>query len=116
MIWFVFVLYIFLSALGLTLIKMGSSNVSFQLLSGIFNFKLDIKLILGMICYIVSFLLFMVMMPKFDLSYIYPVAAGALYIVIAIFAVFLLGEKISTAEWIGMIFILVGIIFMSSGK
>lgn len=116
MIWIVFAFYLLLSALGLTLIKMGGTNFSIHYATGIFGFRLDVKLLIGIICYIISFFLFMMIMPKFDLSYIYPIAAGVLYIIIAICAVLLLGEKITTFELVGMVLILSGIVFMNLSK
>ena len=112
----IFTLYITLSALGVLFIKAGGEDLVINLSSGILNLKLNIKMLLGMTFYVCSFFLFIYIVPKFNLTYIYPLAAGILYVIIAIAGIAVLKEKITLWQSIGMILILLGVIAMNVKK
>jgi multidrug transporter EmrE-like cation transporter len=111
-----FLLYIVMSSLGLLFIKLYGKGLSLGVNSKLLSFSVDYRLILGMLFYVTSFFLFMVIVQKFDLTYIYPVAAGILYIVISLIGVLFLKEKVSLNQLIGMGFILIGVVFMNIKK
>ena len=109
----IFCIYIFFSTAGLFLIKIGGKDTSFSINN---NFlKLDINLILltGMICYVISFLLYIYIINKNRLSYIVPVSAGILNIVVFLLGVFILKEKINVFSIIGLILIIFGVFLMN---
>ena len=111
-----FILYIILSALGLLFIKVGGEDLLISINSGIFNIKINIKMLIGMVFYICSFFLFTYIMPKFNLTYIYPIASGILYIIIIITGVVVLKEKVTLYQALGMIIILAGLIVINIKK
>jgi drug/metabolite transporter (DMT)-like permease len=111
-----FALYIVISASGLLFIKAGGNDLVFGINSGKLNLVINLKMLLGMFFYVCSFLLFLYIMPKFNLTYIYPVSAGILYIIIAIAGVLILKETITLWQFIGMAFILIGVIAMNIKK
>jgi multidrug transporter EmrE-like cation transporter len=111
-----FLLYIVMSSLGLLFIKLYGKGLSLGVNSKLLSFSVDYRLILGMLFYVTSFFLFMVIVQKFDLTYIYPVAAGILYIVISLIGVLFLKEKVSLNQLVGMGFILIGVVFMNIKK
>jgi multidrug transporter EmrE-like cation transporter len=115
-IYLLFALYIVLSALGLLFIKIGGEDLLISVSSGIFNLQMNIKMLIGMAFYICSFLLFTYIMPKFNLTYIYPIASGILYIIIIITGVVFLREKVTLFQAIGMIIILLGLIVINIKK
>ena len=110
-------IYVCLSALGLTLIKVGTNKGSSLILnsSGI-SLQLNWILVLGMVVYVVSFLTSMVVMKSMDLSLFYPLSAGLIYIIICLLSFLVLHESIPTQRLIGMTVILVGIIIMNIGR
>ena len=111
------IIYVCLSALGLTLIKIGMGrNSSLLLNTDGFSLQLNWLLVIGMLVYIASFLTSMVVMKNMNLSIFYPLSAGLIYIVICGLSYFLLKEKIVFQQWIGMSIILIGIIIMNLGK
>jgi multidrug transporter EmrE-like cation transporter len=114
--YFLFALYIALSALGLLFIKAGGNDLAFGINSGILNLKINLKMLLGMFFYVCSFLLFTYIMPKFNLTYIYPLAAGILYVIIVIAGVFILKETVTLWQYAGIAFILIGVIAMNIKK
>jgi len=116
-IYLLFVLYIALSALGLLFIKMGGENLLISISSGIFNLKMNIKMLVGMVFYVCSFFLSsFCILPRFNLTYIYPVSAGVLYVVIIIAGIIILKEKVTLYQVIGMVVILAGLILINIKK
>lgn len=110
-------IYVICSALGLTLLKLGMNNgFIFSINAGIFEMKFHLLLIIGALLYILSFILNMSVMSKLNLSYFYPVSAGLIYITISIFSIFILKEKVSIMQYIGMFIILFGVVVMNLHK
>ncbi len=102
------VVYLLFSILGVTFIKMGNKEAG-KVLFQIVNFKFTIQSIIGYSCYIVSFILYTIVISKFDLSYIYPIIAGVSNVIILIIAVLLFQEKATAFSLIGSIFIVIGV-------
>jgi small multidrug resistance pump len=107
-------IYVFLSATGLTMIKMGlNKNSSLVLdISGL-SLSFSWLLILGMCLYILSFLTSLFVMKGMNLSIYYPLSAGLIYILVCVLSVLELKEHISTTQLVGMIIIFAGIIVMN---
>ena len=111
------IIYVCLSATGLTLIKLGLGKDSTLLLNkGGFSLNLSWILVLGACLYVVSFLTSMVVMKGMNLSVFYPLSAGLIYIAVCILSFLLLKEKITTMQLIGMAVILAGIVIMNLRK
>lgn len=111
------IVYVCLSALGLTLIKIGTGQNGTLLLDGRgFTLELSWVLVLGMVIYVISFLTSLVVMKKMNLNVFYPVSAGAIYVIVCIVSYFVLHENISVQHLIGMALILGGIIVMNLNK
>lgn len=110
-------IYVCLSATGLTLIKIGLSQGS-NLVFDHFGMSLQINWILaiGMVVYILSFLTSMIVMKRMNLSIYYPMSAGLIYIVVCMLSVFVLKEEITIYQFIGMAIIFAGIIVLNLGK
>ena len=108
------IIYVCLSATGLTLIKLGLGKDSTLLLNkGGFSLNLSWILVLGACLYVVSFLTSMVVMKGMNLSVFYPLSAGLIYIAVCILSFLLLKEKITVTQLIGMAVILAGIVIMN---
>lgn len=107
-------IYVCCSALGLVMIKMGiNQSLKFSMSNQIIEFRFGLKLILGFILYVTSFLLSLLVLSKFDLNYFYPVSAGLIYVLVGILSVVLLKEVLSKNALIGMVLIFAGVIFMN---
>ena len=111
------ILYVCLSALGLTLIKIGLNQQSTLLLdkSG-FTLTFSWILVGGIVLYIISFLTSLIVMKGMNLSIYYPLSAGLIYIIVCLLSVLMLKEKVSTSQLIGMAVILAGIVIMNIGR
>jgi multidrug transporter EmrE-like cation transporter len=68
--------------------------------------------ILGLVSYVSSVALYMVVLSRIDISYAYPLMMGLGYVLIVLFSWQIFGEPFSTFKWIGIVFILVGVVLL----
>lgn len=111
---FMVALYLILTVAGLILYKYGANKgFEFSLANKAFNLKINFISILGLVCYLFSFLLYMLILPKFNISYIMPLTSAVSYISIFALSAMVLKEAITTNGIIGVIIILIGIVIMN---
>ncbi len=67
---------------------------------------------IGLISVIVTFIIWSTILSKIDLSVAVPVASFS-YILVPLISIFFLHEKVGLLRWIGILFILSGVIFVS---
>lgn len=110
-------IYVCLSATGLTLIKIGLNHDSTLVLNkSSLILQLNWLLILGMIMYVMSFLTSILVIKEMNLSLFYPLSAGLVYIIVCLLSKVVVKESIGISQMIGMAIIFVGIIIMNLGK
>ena len=115
MIWLI--IYVCMSATGLTLIKIGTSKESTLLLNATgFDLRLSWILLLGFSIYVISFLLSIVVMKHMNLTVFYPLSAGLIYVLVSLAGFLVLKEAFTFQHLVGMGMILSGIIVMNLGK
>lgn len=105
--------YIGLSVLGLTLIKLGASEVLRTITIPLINIKISIFLILGYMSYICSFLLYTIIISKFEISKIVPIVGGIVNIIIAIVGALIFKEQVNISTILGIILISIGVILIT---
>ena len=110
------IIYLLLSVSGLTLMKMGGNPGTVSIQSNTFSFGISITSAIGLICYILSFLLFTRIVTLFDLSYIMPICTGIVQILTLVAAMVVLKEEFSWRIVIGASIIIIGIIVMNIKK
>lgn len=102
------IIYAVCSVAGLLLIKTaGSSGFT---LAGI---KLNWKTIVGLLIYFGGFLLYLYLVQKYPLSYVFPVVIGLNYVSVVLAAALVLGEGIRGLQWLGIAAVFAGIILMN---
>ena len=107
-------IYLLLSTGGLILIKLGADTVSLGMQQGIFNCSISWTSILGLICYIGSFLIFtFVLVKRFDLTYIMPIVTGISQAIVILAGLFVFKEHISNYGIIGIVLVILGITLMN---
>jgi small multidrug resistance pump len=94
-----------LNTLAQALLKLGSGQ-SF----------LNLHLLGGVIVYGLSTVVYILVLGKFNLSLIYPVVIGLTIFSATITGAFLLGEKVTAAQWVGIGLMLSGISTIALGK
>ena len=111
---FLVALYLILTVSGLILYKYGANkDFTFSIAKGNLNLKLNIISIIGLLCYMCSFLLYMLILPKFNISFIMPLTSAVTYISTFILSIMILKETVTANGIIGAIVILVGIVIMN---
>ena len=108
------IIYLILTVGGLVLVKSGAETTSLAIQNGTFNFSMQLKVMLGFISYVGSFLIYtFYIIKKFDLSYIYPIITGITQVLVVIAGILLFKEKLSIYGIIGIILIILGVIFLN---
>lgn len=107
------IVYLILSMSGLILIKMGGNAGSFSVTNKNINFGINIISLIGMTCYITSFLLYTRMVVIFDLSYITPICTGIIQILTLVSSKIIFKEQINAYGLIGAGIVILGIIVMN---
>lgn len=108
-----FICYLFCTVGGLTLVKIGANNNALALNNSFFDLSLSYTTMIGLVLYVGSFVMWIVIVQKYNLSYIQPMAMGLSNILIIVVSIFILGEKIGTFQWLGIICILGGVVLMN---
>ena len=97
----IFVVYISVSLLGLFQLKSAEVGVNFQYLA-------------GMLLYIASFFLWMVVIRWYPLSIAFPLAAGTIIVGTQVLGALLLSERFDVVSLVAVSFILVGLILLAA--
>lgn len=110
-------LSIFLGALGQLFFKIATESVKdrVQLADFYLALAMNYNLWLGFISYGLSFLIWLRILTKFDLSYARPMV-GLGYVATVILAVLVLGEKVTLMRWIGIMLTVAGIVLLNMSK
>jgi multidrug transporter EmrE-like cation transporter len=102
--------YVLLNSFGQLLIKMGTLEMKeVASLYDLFN----LKLISGIGLFGISFLTWIFIVSKNNLSYAFPFAVGLGYIGVILLSILVLKETATFLQFVGMSFIWLGIILMS---
>lgn len=106
------ILSILLGAIGQVFLKIGSSQIELswnkaQALSSIFNLLTNLPIVAGFVLYGLSFILWIKVLSKLDLSYVYPLTSLG-YVFVLFFSFFFLKENMSLYRGIGILFIIFG--------
>jgi len=67
---------------------------------------------MGLACFAVSSVFWLVVLSRIDLSFAYPLVSIG-YIVVAIYSFYFLGENLSLIRWIGILTICAGVFLVS---
>ena len=111
----IFTCYVLLASSGLILFKSGSLNANLTL--NIFGLAINysVKMILGMLCYGFSFLLWMLIVSKMNLTIAMPLSVAIVNTLIVVESVLILKEKMAITQGIGIFIVIVGVCIMTFG-
>ncbi len=102
-----------MSTTGATLIKFGGSGKirsSFNV--PVVNMDVSLITLLGIFIYGVSFLMFVVLLNKLNMSYFVPVATGVSYVLLMLASIVVFNEGFNVWKALGCILILVGVLLV----
>lgn len=109
------ILYIILAVAGSTLIKYGGKMASSFTLP-LVNVHISLISVFGIFCYGLSFLFYVLLLNKFDLSFISPVTIGLVYVLLMITAVIFFKENFTIVKVMGCLLIIVGVLLITLKK
>jgi drug/metabolite transporter (DMT)-like permease len=103
-------IYVILNSFGQILIKMGTMEIKNPVsMCDVIN----VKLIFGVFLFGLSFLTWIFILTKFNLSYAFPFAVGFGYAMVIVLSIFILKEVPTFLQIAGMSFVGIGLILMS---
>lgn len=109
---FIIVSYIVLTVSGVLLMRCGATYDKVASLM-ILGYKINVITILGILCYGFSFMLWIYLLQKYEISKILPFTVGISNVITILGACFLLGESISILKGIGVAVIIAGLIIIN---
>lgn len=111
-----FAIYALLSAGGLVLFKLGGEGAALDLSGAGFSLRLSWKMVAGVLCYLCSFLLWLVIVSRTQLTFALPLSVGIVNILVFLGSAKFLGEQITPLKVVGLAVIVVGLFLLSAGK
>ena len=106
-------IYVTLTVSGLILIRLGADLAQFEIISkGVLGFKISLFSLIGVGCYLGSFLIYLILVSKNTLSFLVPLMTGIVYTSVLMASVFILKEKITLFSVIGCFLILSGVLLV----
>jgi len=111
------VLYVIFAVVGSTLIKYGGLNkVAALLVLPIVHVGISAISLLGILSYGLSFVFYILLLNKFDLSFISPLTVGIVYVLLMITAAVVFNEQFTILKTLGCGLILGGIFLILASK
>ena len=110
-----FMLYIILTTSGLILFKLGTNVTDFNFNIFGLHLALSYKMLLGIICYGFSFLLWLYLVSKNNLTIIMPLSVAITNTLIVLCSLYFLHEKITLLQGIGIFIIIFGVVLTKWG-
>lgn len=114
---YLILLSVFLGAIGQVLVKYGAQKTDLiftngQIISTLVSMIKNAPLMSGIIIYGISFLIWIKVLNKVELSFAYPMVSIG-YVIVMLFSYFLFKENITPLRIAGVAFIIIGVIFIS---
>jgi len=111
-----YILYLLLSIVGLFLFKAYSSSISIIMDKGKISLQLSPLVLLGLVFYVCSFILWLFFIKRNNISFIYGVLAGSVTVCTVVGGYFLFNEKLTLMQIVGIILIVAGLIIVNLFK
>ena len=109
--------YIILTIAGVVLFKLGTQkDFLVSIATGVFTLKISLMSIIGLVCYLCSFLMYMFLISKFDLTYIVPVTTGIVQVATFVLAIMIFKESVTVSKVVATGLILIGVILLNIKK
>lgn len=110
-----FTLYVLLASSGLVLFKLGTVNGSIIKILG-FSINFSWKMLVGIMCYGFSFLLWLYIVSHMNLTFAMPLSVAIVNTLVTVESCVFLKEKITITQGIGIFIVIFGVAIMTWGK
>lgn len=108
-----FVAYIFFTVGGLFLMKLSGQPISFALQNGTFHLDINGKMILALVMYASSFLIWTGIVAKNDLSFIVPFSSAIVNTLSILLGILIFQEDLNMHKIIGGVLAISGVMLMN---
>ena len=108
-----FIIYVILSSSGLILFKLGSLNPNLNINILDISIAFSIKSIIGILCYGCSFVLWMIIVSRMNLTVAMPLSVAIVNTLVLIGSCVFLKEKVTLVQGIGIFIIIFGVSLIS---
>lgn len=106
--------YILFTVSGILLMKIGTGKgLALSLAHGNFKLEFNVILLCGILCYVISFILYIFLISKYNLSYIVPLTTSIVYILIFIVSLSVFKEAVTVTNIIGFLLVIAGVVFLN---
>lgn len=106
--------YVLSTVSGLVLLKLGTTGSSlFLVIGGKISVTVGILTVLGILFYGISFLLYILLISKFNLSYIIPLTTAFVYILVFIASYYIFKEGFTPLKIIAIAMIIGGVVLLN---
>ena len=95
-------------------LRKGMEGVSITHVSNIIEIFWSPNILFGLFCYVISFGLYLVVLSRFEVSYIYPIMMSLGFLMLLAFSVMFLDETFSYNKLLGTALIIMGIFVISN--
>jgi len=110
-------IYVIATSMGLVLIKLGAGDgAPVMIANKTIQFNLSPAIIIGVILYTISFILYTYLISKFDLGYIIPLTTALVYILIFTASFLLFKESFTVIKTLAISIIILGVILLNVSK
>ena len=111
-----FILYVMLASSGLILFKLGSENTNITIKLFSLSLTFSLKMLIGLFCYGCSFILWMIIVSKMNLTIAMPLSVAIVNTLVIIGSCIILKEKITFTQGLGIFIIILGVCIMTYGS
>lgn len=109
-----FIVYLVFSISGITLMKIGAeAPLTVELANKALHISAGTTTLIGLLCYICSFLIYTRLIATYDITYLVPVASAIVQIVVVGIALVFFKEQLTLLKSIGLALTLVGVLLMN---
>lgn len=111
-----FIVYVLLASSGLILFKQGSLNPNLSVSLFNHNISFSLNMILGLLCYVISFILWMLIVSKMNLTIAMPLSVAIVNTLVIVESCLFLKEKLTLMQAIGIFIVIIGVVVMTASK
>ncbi len=109
------ILYLLSGILGIVLLKFGGSQINLKpsFIIPIIDVRINYITLIGFICYAISFLIFVSIISKSEISIMIPAISGILNVLVVISGIFIFKEHATVYTLIGAFLVISGVFLMN---
>ena len=105
--------YLLSTTSGVILLNLGGNPGNIEITNSNMNFNISWISFIGLICYVISFVLFTRIITTNEVSFILPICMGLVQVLTLISAYFVLHERIGFYGFLGAALVIMGIVIMN---